>query len=105
VYCGMLCRLQAGQTPMSIGERLGYLSVVETLRPVTAVAVPAPLSTDEKYRVISPEIMQEAPMSDSEEEGGTHSRRCLFCISGESRTEWKRGLGMAICMTRCQVAL
>jgi len=56
---------------MSIAERLGYLSVVETLRPVTAVAVPAPLSTDEKYRVISPEIMQEAPMSDSEEEGGT----------------------------------
>jgi len=55
---------------MSIGERLGYLSVVETLRPVTAVAVPAPLATDEKYRVISPEIMQEAPMSDSEEEGG-----------------------------------
>jgi len=61
---------------MSIGERLGYLSVVETLRPVTAVAVPAPLATDEKYRVISPEIMQEAPMSDSEEEGGTVS--CLF---------------------------
>ena len=55
---------------MSIAERLGYLSVVEILRPVTAVAVPAPLATEDKYRVISPEIMQEAPMSDSEEEGG-----------------------------------
>ena len=65
--------LQAGQTPMSIAERLGYLSVVEILRPVTAVTVPAPLATDEKYRVISPEIMQEAPMSDSEEEGGMDS--------------------------------
>jgi len=64
------CCFQAGQTAMSIAERLGYLSVVETLRPVTAVAVPAPLATDEKYRVISPEIMQEAPMSDSDEEGG-----------------------------------
>jgi len=63
---------------MSIAERLGYLSVVETLRPVTAVAVPAPLATDEKYRVISPEIMQEAPMSDSEEEGGTDGCYCLL---------------------------
>jgi len=62
---------QIGQTPMSIAERLGYLSVVEILRPVTAVAVATPLATDEKYRVISPEIMQEAPMSDSEDEGGT----------------------------------
>ena len=64
---------------MSIAERLGYLSVVETLRPVTAVAVPAPLATDEKYRVISPEIMQEAPMSDSEEEGGELIFSIGFC--------------------------
>jgi len=69
--------MKAGQTPMSIAERLGYLSVVEILRPVTAVAVPAPLATDEKYRVISPEIMQEAPMSDSEEEGGIDSVYCV----------------------------
>ena len=61
--------IQTGQTPMSIAEKLGYLSVVEILRPVTAVNVPN--TTDEKYRVISPEIMQEAPMSDSEDEGGT----------------------------------
>jgi len=56
---------------MSIAQRLGYLSVVEMLRPVTAVTVPAPTASEEKYRVISPEIMQEAPMSDSEDEGGT----------------------------------
>jgi len=68
---------------MSIAERLGYLSVVEILRPVTAVAVPAPLATDEKYRVISPEIMQEAPMSDSEEEGGVSDcRRRISVIFG-----------------------
>ena len=52
---------------MSIAQRLGYVSVVEILRPVTEVSV---VVADEKYRVISPEIMQEAPMSDSEDEGG-----------------------------------
>lgn len=55
---------------MSIAERLGYLSVVEMLRPVTAVTVAASAVSEEKYRVISPEIMQEAPMSDSDDEGG-----------------------------------
>jgi hypothetical protein len=63
---------------MSIAERLGYLSVVEMLRPVTAVSVPAPTATEEKYRVISPEIMQEAPMSDSEDEGGNTIWSIIF---------------------------
>ena len=59
--------IKTGHTAMSIAQRLGYLSVVEILRPVTVVE---PAANEEKYRVISPEIMQEAPMSDSEDEGG-----------------------------------
>ena len=53
---------------MSIAQRLGYISVVEILRPVTDATV-ALDTMDEKYKVIVPEIMQEAPMSDSEDEG------------------------------------
>jgi len=30
----------------------------------------SPLTMEEKYKVLAPEIMQEAAMSDSEEEGG-----------------------------------
>ena len=30
----------------------------------------SPVSTEEKYKVIAPEMMQEATLSDSEEEGG-----------------------------------
>lgn len=76
--------MQTGQTALSIAERLGYLSVVEMLRSVTAVSVPAPAASEEKYRVISPEIMQEAPMSDSEDEGGTTVRVVCFTIITQS---------------------
>jgi ankyrin len=54
---------------LSISQKLGYISVVEALKNVTKAA---PSSTlDEKYKVISPETMQETFMSDSEDEGGT----------------------------------
>ncbi|XP_022161431.1 ankyrin-3-like, partial [Myzus persicae] len=57
-----------GQTALSISQKLGYISVVEALKNVTKAA---PSSTsDEKYKVISPETMQETFMSDSEDEGG-----------------------------------
>lgn len=64
-----MCRVQNGLTALSIAQRLGYISVVEILRHITDVTV-TPAATEDKYKVIAPETMQEAPMSDSEEEGG-----------------------------------
>ena len=61
---------QTGLTSLSIAQRLGYISVVELLKNITEVAM-SPLTMDEKYKVLAPETMQEAAMSDSEEEGGT----------------------------------
>ena len=60
---------QTGQTPLSIANRLGYISVVEILRHVTEVQV-SDKAQDEKYKVVSPETMQETLMTDSEDEGG-----------------------------------
>ena len=60
--------MQTGQTPLSIAQRLGYISVVEVLKNITEVTdTPA---TDEKYKVVTPETMQETLMTDSEDEGG-----------------------------------
>ncbi|XP_076361546.1 uncharacterized protein LOC143252767 isoform X7 [Tachypleus tridentatus] len=61
-----------GQTALAIAKRLGYISVVETLKVVTENSI-IPITstvTEEKYKVIAPEIMQESFMSDSEDEGG-----------------------------------
>ncbi|XP_060605993.1 ankyrin-2-like isoform X12 [Ruditapes philippinarum] len=57
-----------GQTPLSIAQRLGYISVVDTLKDITEVTETIPAS-DDKYKVVSPETMQEAFLSDSEDEG------------------------------------
>uniref|UniRef100_A0A2C9K8X6 Death domain-containing protein n=1 Tax=Biomphalaria glabrata TaxID=6526 RepID=A0A2C9K8X6_BIOGL len=59
-----------GQTPLAIAQRLGYISVVEILKPVTEVQGITP-STEDKYKVVSPETMQETFISDSEDEGGS----------------------------------
>ena len=63
---------QNGQTALSIAQRLGYISVVETLKVVTEQEVTTTTTTtvEEKYRVNAPESMQETFMSDSEDEGG-----------------------------------
>jgi len=61
--------VQTGLTSLSIAQRLGYISVVELLKNITEVAM-SPLTMEERYKVLAPEIMQEAAMSDSEEEGG-----------------------------------
>lgn len=63
---------QQGQTALSIAQKLNYISVVETLKVVTETIVTTTTTTvtEEKYRVVAPETMQEAFMSDSEEEGG-----------------------------------
>jgi len=37
----------------------------------------SPLAMEEKYKVLAPEIMQEAAMSDSEEEGGWCCHRLI----------------------------
>lgn len=64
--------LQQGQTPLNIAHRLGYISVVETLKVVseTTITTTTTSTIDEKYKVIAPESMQETFMSDSEDEGG-----------------------------------
>ena len=75
----VLCVEQTGQTPLSIAQRLGYISVVETLKHVTEVTV-EPSATDEKYKVVSPETMQETLMTDSEDEGGRdHDHHDCLC--------------------------
>lgn len=63
---------QQGQTPLSIAQRLGYISVVETLKVVTETIVTTTTTTvtEEKYKVVAPETMQETFMTDSEDEGG-----------------------------------
>lgn len=59
---------------MNIANKLGYISVVESLKNVTNQTT-SPMQTSinegEKYRVVAPEAMHETFMSDSEEEGGT----------------------------------
>ena len=44
---------------------------MEILKNITEVQ---PAASDEKYKVVSPETMQEAAMTDSEDEGGKYRR-------------------------------
>ena len=59
---------------MSIAKRLGYISVVETLKDITEVDATAAATQpgDEKYKIEAPETMQENFVSDSEDEGGMY---------------------------------
>ncbi|XP_052265579.1 ankyrin-2-like isoform X3 [Dreissena polymorpha] len=57
-----------GQTPLSIAQRLGYISVVDTLKDITEVTETITMG-DDKYKVVSPETMQDPFLSDSEDEG------------------------------------
>lgn len=54
---------------MSIAQKLGYISVLDSLKPVTNDDSMSTSQSDEKYRVVAPEAMHETFMSDSEEEG------------------------------------
>jgi len=55
---------------LNIAQKLGYISVYDSLKPVTDGETAMSTSqTDEKYRVVAPEAMHETFMSDSEEEG------------------------------------
>lgn len=64
---------------MDIAQKLGYISVIETLKVVTETVITTThtVTIEEKYRVQAPESMQETFMSDSEDEGGKCS---LFLI-------------------------
>lgn len=93
----VLLWLQTGQTPLSIAQRLGYISVVEILKHITEVQVPQPGAQDEKYKVVSPETMQETLMTDSEDEGGQfislvtdfYANCVMFvCIFNYSKRAW-----------------
>lgn len=68
----MFYRLQNGQTALDIAQKLGYISVIETLKVVTETVITTThtVTIEEKYRVQAPESMQETFMSDSEDEGG-----------------------------------
>lgn len=87
---------QNGQTALNIANRLGYITVVETLKVVTETNITqveaangngtvangngpaaaggtepsAAISAPAKYKVIAPESMHETFLSDSEDEGG-----------------------------------
>ncbi|XP_061181777.1 ankyrin-2-like [Saccostrea echinata] len=69
-----------GQTALSIAQRLGYISVVDTLTPVTEVSETLP-STEDKIKLMSPEIMQENPISDSDDEGGSSMASIRYVLS------------------------
>ncbi|XP_001352366.4 ankyrin-3 isoform X2 [Drosophila pseudoobscura] len=61
-----------GKTALNIASNLGYVTAVETLKVVTQTSI-TNMSigmVGEKYKVVSPELMHETLLSDSEDEGG-----------------------------------
>ena len=59
---------QANQTPLSLAQQLGYISLVEKLKPVTSESIIS--NTDEKITLLSPESMRDSVLYDSDEETG-----------------------------------
>ena len=66
-------RLQNGQTAFNIADKLGYVTIAESLKVVTetTIVTTTTIHIDEKYKVVGPETMHETYLSDSEDEGGT----------------------------------
>ena len=64
----VLSVIQDGQTALSIAENLGHKPVVDVLKDVTDVLV-SPATKKRKFNLAVPETMQEAAMSDLEDEG------------------------------------
>jgi len=62
--------IQDGQTALSIAENLGYKAVVDLLKNITDVLV-SPATKKRKFHLAVPETMQEAAMSDLEDEGNS----------------------------------
>jgi len=68
---------------LDIAQKLGYISVIETLKVVTETIITTThtVTIEEKYRVQAPESMQETFMSDSEDEGGEcHNHESVFYL-------------------------
>ncbi|XP_022217446.2 ankyrin-3 isoform X2 [Drosophila obscura] len=61
-----------GKTALNIASNLGYVTAVETLKVVTQTSITNTSTgvVEEKYKVVSPELMHETLLSDSEDEGG-----------------------------------
>lgn len=68
----MIFFLKYGHTALDVANKMGYISVIETLKVVTETTITTThtVTIEEKYRVQAPESMQETFMSDSEDEGG-----------------------------------
>lgn len=64
----LMFAVQAGQTPLSIAEEVGYLSCVDILRPLTTVVSPGHRGDGEKYRVVLPETMHDSVIYDSDDD-------------------------------------
>jgi len=68
---------QTGRTPLSIAERLGFMSAAELLIPVTsrkAGLTPQPVAAqDAALLIVKPEIMLDPVSVDSEDETGSPS--------------------------------
>jgi hypothetical protein len=80
---------------LHIAQKLGYISVFDSLKPVTEGDTAMSTSmTEEKYRVVAPEAMHETFMSDSEEEGQLMSPRLSAFVL------WFRLYTMKHCMSQ-----
>jgi len=73
IICFCVC-CQAGQTPLSIAQRLGFLSAVELLEPVTsrkAVLTRQPVvEQDASLLMVEPETMLDPVSVESDDETG-----------------------------------
>ncbi len=77
---------------MAIAQRLGYISVIEELKLVTQTTLVSTTikTTEEKYKVQTPETMQETFMSDSEDELGKLKSRKKKLQEIKIKNTWAR---------------
>lgn len=106
-FIGLILSIQNGQTALGIANKLGYITVVETLKVVTETNITStgPTTNENiqgtngspsgtiaeatKYKVIAPESMHETFMSDSEDEGGKFFQiRFLFFFFVDIKTNY-----------------
>lgn len=78
--------MQDGQTALSIAENLDHKPVVDVLKNVTDVLV-SPAMKKRKFNLAVPETMQEAAMSDLEDEGHLTFSSTVFWPSAYNWTK------------------
>ena len=74
--------VQDGQTALSIAENVGHKPVVDVLKDVTDVVV-SPATKKRKFNLAVPETMQEAALSDLEDEGN-------LTLTVSNQIKWNR---------------